>query len=52
MGGHFYREIVSKFVYFKKLEKSQSKVLVAEEIGWRNYLILSKVGQKINQDVN
>ena len=39
-----YKEI-SKFGYFKKLEKSQNKVGVAEEIGCENYIVLSKVGQ-------
>ena len=40
----FYKEI-SKFGYFKNMEKSQNKVAVAEEIGCRNDIALSKIGK-------
>ena len=30
--------------FFKKLEKSQNKVVVADEIGYGNDIVLSKIG--------
>ena len=44
-GGQFYKEI-SKFDYFKKLEKSKNKVGVTKEIGCRNDKVLSKSDKK------
>ena len=40
--GQIYKEI-SKISYFKNLEKA-FKVVVAEEIGGRNEIVLNKVG--------
>ena len=45
MGGQFYKEI-SKFGYFLRLEKSQNKVAITEEIGYGNYIVLSIIGQE------
>ena len=41
--GQFYREI-TKYSYFKKMEKSQNKDGVAEEIGCGSDIVLSKIG--------
>ena len=38
---------ISKSGYFKKLDKSQNKVVVAEQIGWGNDVLLSKIGREI-----
>ena len=43
---------ISKFGYSKKLEKSQSKVAMAEEIGCGNDIVLSKLPEKMNWDKN
>ena len=42
MGGQIYKEI-TKFVFFKKSEKSQIKVGVAEKIDCKNDIVLSKI---------
>ena len=44
IGGQYYKELL-KFGYFKKLEKTQYKVGVDQEIGCRNDKGWSKIGQ-------